>query len=205
VSRQRRRAHPEIASKRVSRNGMSATDPLFVSLVTVGVVVVVSTGVVVVSTGGSWSRRRRRGRPPTSWSEAGRGLGRRRRGLDRRVWSRTRSEAVVAGGSVSTGGVVVSTGGVVVSTGGVVVSTGGVVVSTGGVVVSTGGVVVSAGGVVVSVGSGLGVSDGGRTDASLGAGSADGAGSAPARVGGSLWVPVTATGAAEARRLGRHR
>jgi adhesin HecA-like repeat protein len=71
--------------------------------------------------------------------------------------------------------VVVSTGGVVVSTGGVVVSTGGLWFRQG-VVVSTGGVVVSAGGVVVSVGSGLGVSDGGRTDASWVAGSADGAG-----------------------------
>jgi hypothetical protein len=82
VSRQRRRAHPEIASKRVSRNGMSATDPLFVSLVTIGVVVVVSTGVAVVSTG--WScLGRRRGREVSSGRRSV-VSDRRRRGLDRR-------------------------------------------------------------------------------------------------------------------------
>src|SRR5215216_6239074 len=141
VSRQRRRAHPEIASNRVSANGTSASDQLCVLLSTAGGVVVsaggveVSAGGVVVSAGGGVV-------------SAG-------------------GVVVSAGGVVvSAGGVVVSAGGVVVSTGGggvaagggVVAAGGGVVVSAGGVVVSTGGVVVSAGGVVVSAGGGVVVS-----------------------------------------------
>src|SRR5215207_2363471 len=57
VSRQRRRAHPELASNRVSANGTSASDQLCVSLSTAGDVavsagdVVVSAGDVVVSAG----------------------------------------------------------------------------------------------------------------------------------------------------------
>src|SRR5829696_7348806 len=101
VSRQRRRAHPEIASNRVSANGTSARDQLCDSLLTAGGVVVsvgvavVSVGVAVVSVGVA-------------------------------VVSVGGVVVSVGGVVVSVGGVVVSAGGVVVAGGGVVVSGGGV-------------------------------------------------------------------------------
>jgi hypothetical protein len=155
VSRQRRRAHPEIATNRVSPNGTSASDQLCVSLSTVGGVVVSAGGVVVVSGGGAVV--------VVSVGDVEVSVG--------CVVVVSVGDVVVSVGCVvvvSVGDVVVSVGDVVVSVGDVVVSVGDVVVvsagggvvSAGGVVVSGGGVLVSAGGVVVS-GGGVVVSGGG--------------------------------------------